>query len=175
MGHCSKKCCLFVVSCYNPFTRTEFLLGKQIPYVGLAMINFAIMVMMAVTLFGVPVKGNFLALAFAALLFCIIATGMGLLASAVTRSQIAVLLLALIGTLIPAVTYGGMIDPVSSLEGSARLFGEVYPASHMFTISRGVFNKALGFRDLAGSFWPLLIAVPVITGASILLLRKQER
>ena len=62
-----------------------------------------------------------------------------------------------------------------SLEGSARLFGEVYPASHMFTISRGVFNKALGFRDLAGSFWPLLIAVPVITGASILLLRKQER
>lgn len=159
----------------TPVTRTEFLLGKQVPYVGLAMINFAIMVMMAVTLFGVPVKGNFLALAFAALLFCIIATGMGLLASAVTRSQIAVLLLALIGTLIPAVTYGGMIDPVSSLEGSARLFGEVYPASHMFTISRGVFNKALGFRDLAGSFWPLLIAVPVITGASILLLRKQER
>ncbi len=158
----------------TPVTRSEFLLGKQLPYVGFAMLNFLLMVLMAVTLFGVPITGSFFALAIAALLFCVIATGMGLLASAITRSQIAAMFFAMVGTMIPASQYGGMIDPVSSLQGSGRIFGEIYPASHMFTISRGVFNKALGFADLSASFWPLLVAAPVLVGAAIALLRKQE-
>ena len=159
----------------TPVTRTEFLLGKQLPYVGLAMLNFTVMVLLGVFLFDVPITGSVLTLVVAALLFCVIATGMGLLASAVTKSQIAAMFLAMIGTLIPTVTYGGMLDPVSSLEGAGRIIGEVYPASHMFTISRGVFNKALGFGDLAGSFWPLMLAIPVIIGVAIALLRKQEQ
>ncbi|WP_255436597.1 hypothetical protein, partial [Rhodanobacter sp. PCA2] len=69
----------------------------------------------------------------------------------------------------------GMIDPGASLKGSGRVIGEIYPASHIFTISRGVFNKALGFGDLSASFWPLLLAVPVILGVAIALLKKQER
>ncbi len=159
----------------TPVTRSEFLLGKQLPYVGLAMLNFLLMTLLAVTVFGVPVTGSFLALATASLLFCVISTGMGLLASAVTRSQIAAMFFAMVGTLIPAMQYGDMIDPVSSLKGSGRVIGEIYPASHIFTISRGVFNKALGFGDLSASFWPLLLAVPVILGVAIALLKKQER
>ncbi|WLH14853.1 ribosome-associated ATPase/putative transporter RbbA [Pseudomonas hefeiensis] len=158
----------------TPVTRTEFLLGKQLPYVGLAMLNFLLMTLLAVTVFDVPITGSFLTLATASLLFCFISTGMGLLASAVTKSQIAAMFFAMIGTLIPAMQYGGMIDPVSSLKGSGRIIGEIYPASHIFAISRGVFNKALGFSDLSASFWPLLLAVPVILGLAILLLKKQE-
>ncbi|RKF18959.1 ABC transporter ATP-binding protein/permease [Altericroceibacterium spongiae] len=158
----------------TPVTRSEFMLGKQLPYVALAMMNFAVMVGMAVFLFDVPVKGSLLTLTLAALLFCITATGMGLLASAITRSQIAAMFLAMVGTLIPAVTFGGMIDPVSSLEGIGQLIGQIFPASHMFTISRGVFNKGLNFSDLVGSFWPLLLSVPVILGSSIVLLSRQE-
>ncbi len=159
----------------TPVTRSEFLLGKQLPYVGLAMLNFLLMTLLAVTVFNIPLTGSFLTLAAASLLFCVISTGMGLLASAVTRSQIAAMFFAMVGTLIPAMQYGGMIDPVSSLQGSGRIIGEIYPASHIFTISRGVFNKALGFGDLSASFWPLLAAVPVILGLAIILLRKQER
>ncbi|MCJ2185732.1 ribosome-associated ATPase/putative transporter RbbA [Novosphingobium beihaiensis] len=159
----------------TPVTRSEFLLGKQIPYVALAMVNFAVMLAMAVFLFDVPPTGNVLALIVAVLIFSIIATGMGLLASAVTKSQIAALFLAMVGTMIPAVTYGGMTDPVSSLEGSGRIIGSIYPASHMFTISRGVFSKALGFSDLTGSVWPLIVTAPVITGLAIAFLRKQEQ
>ena len=159
----------------TPVTRTEFLLGKQLPYVGLAMINFIIMVMMAIWVFRVPITGSFVALAVGAFVFSFVSTGMGLLASAVTRSQIAALFLAMIGTLIPTITYGGMIDPVSSLQGGARLFGEIYPSGYMITITRGVFNKALGWQELWPSLWPLLISWPVITAAAILSLRKQER
>lgn len=159
----------------TPVTRIEFLLGKQLPYVALAMVNFTIMMAMAVLLFGVVPTGNLLALFLAAFIFCVISTGMGLLASAVTSSQIAAMFLAMIGTLIPTVTYGGMLDPISSMEGAGRVIGTIYPSSHMFTISRGVFNKALGFADLGGAFVPLLVAVPVLLGLSTALLRKQER
>ncbi|MFZ3119933.1 MAG: ABC transporter permease, partial [Variovorax sp.] len=164
-----------IVNLYvTPVTRTEFLLGKQLPYVALAMLNFLLMTLLAVTAFGVPMSGSFPTLALAAFIFSIVSTGMGLLASAVTRSQIAAMFFAMIGTLIPATQFAGLIHPVSSLEGAGRIIGELYPASYMFTISRGVFSKALGLSDLRASFWPLLASVPVILGVAVLLLKKQE-
>jgi len=159
----------------TPTTRTEFLLGKQLPYLALSMLNFAMMLLLAVTVFGVPVTGSLATLTLATLLFAISATGMGLLASALVRSQLAAMFFTMIGTMLPAIEFGGLINPVSSLEGAGRWIGEIYPASHMFTISRGVFNKALGFHDLAASFWPLAVAPVVILGAAVLLLRKQEK
>ena len=159
----------------TPVTRIEFLLGKQLPYVGLAMVNFLLMSLLAVTVFGVPVTGSFFTLSLAALIFSFAATGMGLLASAVTRSQIAAMFFAMIGTLIPATQFAGLIDPVSSLEGSSKFIGEIYPATHMISISRGVFSKALGLADLTGPLWSMLLSVPVILGAAVLLLKKQER
>ena len=159
----------------TPVTRMEFLLGKQLPYVGLAMVNFLLMSLLAVTAFGVPVTGSFFTLTLAALIFSFAATGMGLLASAVTRSQIAAMLFAMIGTIIPATQFAGLIDPVSSLEGASKFIGEIYPATHMISISRGVFSKALGLADLMRPLWSMLLSVPVILGAAVLLLKKQER
>ncbi|NYT63661.1 ribosome-associated ATPase/putative transporter RbbA [Alcaligenaceae bacterium] len=165
-----------IVNLYvTPVTRLEFLVGKQIPYVALAMVNFLCMSLLAVTVFGVPVTGSYLALVLATFIFCITSTGMGLLASTLTRSQIAAMFFAMIGTLVPALQFGGMINPVSSLEGVGRVIGEIYPTGHMFTISRGVFSKALGFGDLSASLWPMLLAVPVIMAAAVLLLQKQDR
>lgn len=81
---------------------------------------------------------------------------------------------ALIGTIIPASQFSGLTDPVSSLEGVGRWVGEIYPATHMFAISRGVFSKALSLQDLQPEFWALAISAPVIIGTAIALLRKQE-
>ncbi|WP_087722387.1 ribosome-associated ATPase/putative transporter RbbA [Pandoraea sp. PE-S2T-3] len=159
----------------TPVTRTEFLIGKQIPYVALAMLNFLLMALIAVTLFGVPIKGSFFTLLTAIFIFNVVATGIGLLASTFTRSQIAALFFTMIGTMIPAIQFSGMLTPVPSMEGSGRFIGEIYPATYMLIISRGVFNKALGFADLGNAFWPMLVAVPVILGATILLLKKQDK
>ena len=94
--------------------------------------------------------------------------------STFTRSQIAALFITLIGTIIPCVQFAGLLNPVSGLTGVGALIGRIYPATHFLTISRGVFNKALGLADLGGSLWPLLLAVPVIFALSVLLLKKQE-
>lgn len=158
----------------TPVTRAEFLLGKQLPYIGLSMVNFLLMTLLAVTLFGVPIKGSFLMLFVAAVGYSVCATGLGLFASTFTRSQVAAMFLTMIGTLIPAMQFSGMTDPVSSLEGMGAFIGHIYPTTHFLDISRGAFNKALSFTDMGGSLWPLFAAVPVILGVSILLLKKQE-
>ncbi|MGG1943431.1 ribosome-associated ATPase/putative transporter RbbA [Trinickia sp. NRRL B-1857] len=164
-----------IVNLYvTPVTRTEFLVGKQVPYVVLAMLNFVLMALLAHFGFDVPLKGSILTLLAAVLLFNIVSTGFGLLASTFTRSQIAALFFTLISTLIPAVEFCGLINPVSSMEGAGRWVGEIYPATYMFAVSRGVFNKALGFADLRAHFLPLALAIPVVLGATIALLRKQE-
>ncbi|EGM5831509.1 ribosome-associated ATPase/putative transporter RbbA [Escherichia coli] len=158
----------------TPTTRSEFLLGKQLPYIALGMLNFFLLCGLSVFVFGVPHKGSFLTLTLAALLYIIIATGMGLLISTFMKSQIAAIFGTAIITLIPATQFSGMIDPVASLEGPGRWIGEVYPTSHFLTIARGTFSKALDLTDLWQLFIPLLIAIPLVMGLSILLLKKQE-
>jgi len=164
-----------IVNLYvTPVTRTEFLLGKQLPYLVLAMLNFGLMSLLAVSLFGVPIKGSFITLTAGALLYVAFSTGFGLFCSTFTRSQIAALFLTIVATIIPAVQFAGLLNPVSSLAGVGALIGRIYPATYFLNITRGVFNKALGFSGLHASFWPLLLAAPVMVGLSILLLKKQE-
>ncbi|RQS46199.1 ribosome-associated ATPase/putative transporter RbbA [Burkholderia sp. Bp8990] len=165
-----------IVNLYvTPVTRAEFLLGKQAPYVMLAMLNFLLMVVLADLVFGVRIKGSFPTLAAAVLIFNVVATGIGLFASTFTRSQIAAIFMTIVGTLIPVVQFSGLLTPLSSLEGSGKWVGTVYPATYMLAISRGVYNKALGLADLSSQFWPMLAAAPVILVMTGVLLRKQER
>ncbi|HEX2841846.1 ribosome-associated ATPase/putative transporter RbbA [Hyphomicrobium sp.] len=157
----------------TPVTRLEFLIGKQIPYVALGMLNFFLLTGFAIFVFGVPFTGSFLTYTSAALIYVMAATGMGLFISSFMTSQIAAIFGTALITLIPAVQYSGIIDPVSSLQGAGAFFGKIYPTTYFVTISRGTFSKALDFHDLAGSFVPLLIAVPVLLGLGAILLKKQ--
>ena len=159
----------------TPVTRFEFLVGKQLPYIALSMFNFVLLFIFAVTLFQVPFKGSFVALACGALLYVTATTGLGLLASTMTSSQVAALAGTSIGTLLPAIQFSGLMDPVSSLEGGGALIGAIYPTTHFLTISSGTFSKALGFAELGGSFLPLAAAIPVLTVLSVLLLKKQAK
>jgi ribosome-dependent ATPase len=158
----------------TPVTRLEFLLGKQLPYILLAMLNFLLLTLLAVTVFGVPLKGSFLTLASATLIYVSAATAMGLLISSFMRTQIAAIFGTAVLTILPAHQFSGMIDPVSSLEGIGAVIGRLYPTTYYLTISRGTFSKALDFSDLQASFIPLLIAVPVLLGLAVALLKKQE-
>ena len=157
----------------TPVSRIEFLLGKQLPYIALAMLNFFMLTAFAVFAFDVPLTGSFMTLTGAALLYVTAATALGLLISTFMSSQIAAIFGTALITLIPAVQYSGMIDPVSSLQGAGAYIGQLYPTTYFVTIARGTFSKALDFKDLGTSFIPLLIAIPVLLGSSAALLKKQ--
>jgi ribosome-dependent ATPase len=159
----------------TPVTRLEFLLGKQLPYVAVAMFSFFTLVVQAVLVFGVPVKGSLLALTLGTLLYVIATTGYGLLISTFTRTQIAALFGAAILTMLPTVQFSGLTTPVSSLESVGYWIGQFFPASYYLTMSRGVFTKALGFADLIDQFVALAAFIPVMTGLAVALLPKQEK
>jgi ribosome-dependent ATPase len=165
-----------IVNLYvTPVTRLEFLLGKQLPYIALAMLNFLLLALMAVLLFGVPLKGSIPALTAATLVYVTVATAIGLLISTFMRSQIAAIFGTAVLTTLPVIQFSGMITPVSSLEGAGALIGQIYPTTHYLIIVRGAFSKALYLGDLQASFIPLLIAVPVLVGLCVALLKKQEK
>tara|TARA_R110000868_G_scaffold154994_7_gene381350 strand:+ start:5323 stop:8133 length:2811 start_codon:yes stop_codon:yes gene_type:complete len=158
----------------TPIGRFEFLLGKQLPYVALAMANYVLLVLLALLVFRVPITGNILAMTLGAFLYTLCATAIGLLFSIFMRSQIAALFSTAIGTILPAVQFSGLINPVSSLEGVGAFIGAIFPTSHFVTICRGVFSKGLGFGDLAQPLLALAVAFPVILGLCVMLLKKQE-
>ncbi|WP_051768294.1 ribosome-associated ATPase/putative transporter RbbA [Sphingobium sp. DC-2] len=158
----------------SPIGRFEFLLGKQLPYAALAMVNYVLLVVMAVTIFAVPLTGNILVMTIAALFYVLFSTGMGLFISTFMKSQVAALFATAMGTILPAVQFAGLTNPVSSLEGMGAVIGEVFPAAHFVTICRGVFSKGLGFADLGQPLLILIAAYPVIMALCALLLKKQE-
>ncbi|MBN9668960.1 ribosome-associated ATPase/putative transporter RbbA [Roseibium aggregatum] len=159
----------------TPTTSLEFLLGKQLAYILLSMVSFVMLTFLAVVVFGVPLTGSLMALTVGALLYVSAATGLGLLISAFMKSQIAAIFGTAIITLLPAVSFSGLVDPVPSLQGFGRLVGEIYPTTYFLTIARGTFSKALDFSDLGAAFVPLLLTVPVLLCLSVLFLGQQEK
>lgn len=158
----------------TPLTRFEYLLGKQCPYVALGMFSAFTLIMMAVFVFNLRITGNIFTLLTGLVLYCFCSTGLGLIFSSVTRSQIAVIFMTMIATMTPATVFCGLQNPVESMKGGARIFGECFPTTHMLTIARGVFSKGLTFSDLPKEFLTLLVTVPVLMVVGTLLLKKQE-
>ena len=159
----------------TPVTRLEFLLGKQLPYIAVAMVNFFILLLMAIFIFKVPLKGSFPMLAIGALVYVTATTAYGMVISAFTRTQIAALFGTAILTVLPAQMFAGMMTPVSSLTGMGAVMGRLFPMTYFLPISVGTFTKGLGFFDLVGYLGQLALFVPALTLLSLLLLRKQEK
>jgi len=159
----------------TPVTRLEFLIGKQLPYIGVAVVNFALMFLMALFVFQVPLKGSFLALLIGVLLYVTTTTGYGMVISAFARTQIAALFGTAILTVLPATQFAGMMSPVSSLSGTAQVMGRAFPMTYFVPISVGTFTKGLGLADLGPDLAALVVFIPILTLLSLLLLRTQER
>jgi ribosome-dependent ATPase len=159
----------------TPVTRLEFILGKQLPYVAIAMVSFLTLLAVAYGVFGVTVKGSVLALFVGAFLYVLASTGFGVLISTFTKTQVAATFAAAIISIIPAVNFSGLLVPVASLSGGGRLIGLGFPSAWFQQISVGTFTKGLGFADLWQNHLALAGFAVVFIAASVVALRKQER
>jgi ribosome-dependent ATPase len=157
-----------------PAHKIEFLLGKQLPYVVVAMVSFASLVALMTTLFGIGMPGSFLALTLGALLYTGAATAFGLVVSTFVRSQIAAIFATAIIVMVPTVNFSGMMYPVSTLEGGAAFIGQAFPALYFQQISAGVFNKGLDFTVLYPNHLILAGFCVLFLSIANALLRKQE-
>jgi ribosome-dependent ATPase len=159
----------------TPTGRAEFLIGKQLVYIAITLLNFVILTVLVVTVLDVPLKGSPAALVLGATLYAVAATGYGLLVSMMASTQVTAVFAAAILSVMPTLQFSGMITPVSSLEGPARILGTLWPTTWYMGLSVGTFTKGLGLSELSGHLLRLAAFGPVLTGLAVLALRKQER
>ena len=159
----------------TPTSRAEFLIGKQLVYIGITLMNFAILTALVVLVLKVPLKGSPVVLVLATLLYALAATGWGLMISTLAATQVTAAFAAAVLSVMPTMQFSGMMVPVSSLEGPARVLGSLWPTTWYMKASVGSYAKGLDFADLSGSLWRLALFGPVFIAIAVMLLRKQER
>jgi ribosome-dependent ATPase len=159
----------------TPTGRLEYLLGKQIPYIVIGMINYFILVAIALIVFGVPIKGNFLLLTLATLLYVVVTTGIGMVTSTFTSTQVAAVFITAILTIQPTVQFAGLLQPVSTLEGTAKMIGSVWPTTYYMHSSVGAYTKGLAPQLMLQDLIFLAGCIPVLLAISVLALNKQEK
>ena len=159
----------------SPAAVAQYLIGKQLPYIAVGMVNFAAMMLMIIYLFGVPLKGSFIGLAIGTLLMVSASTALGLLISCFVRSQLAAIFATAIITMIPAQTYSGFIYPLSTMEGGALVIGKTFPSSWYYTVSVGSFTKGLHTADLLHEYAAIAAFAATSLILACVLLKKQEK
>ncbi len=159
----------------TPTGRLEYLVGKQLPYILIGLINYFILVAMAIVVFGIPIKGSFLILTLCTLLYVTVTTGIGLVVSTFVSSQVAAVFVTAIITLLPTVQFSGLLQPVSTLAGRAKFIGTIWPTTYYMHASKGAFTKGLGADLLLQDIIFLACCIPIIWAVSTLALGKQEK
>jgi ribosome-dependent ATPase len=159
----------------TPTGKLEYLVGKQLPYVAIGIINFLVLAAMSVTVFGVPVKGSFLVLLLCTVLYVTATTGLGMVLSTFTSSQVAAVFVTAVVTITPTLQFSGLLQPVSTLEGSARAMGSIWPATYYMHSSLGAYTKGLAPGLMLEDILFLAACIPVLLAISWYGLNKQER
>lgn len=159
----------------SPASTTQFLLGKQLPYIILAFISYLMLVCFAIVIFNVPVKGSAWAMFFGALLAICASTSFGLLVSTFVKSQVAAIFATAILMMVPTLNFSGMMYPTSTLSSQTYLFAHAFPGAWFQLISLGGFTKGLGFADFFNSYGALLIIYLIYISLAAIRLKKQEK
>ncbi|WP_289027763.1 ribosome-associated ATPase/putative transporter RbbA [uncultured Paraglaciecola sp.] len=157
-----------------PTRPLEFLLGKQLPYLGIGLANFFILTLLVVFVLQVPIKGSLVGLTLGAFLYVFAATGFGLLMSSITKSQVAAVFATTILTAMPTISFSGLLQPISTLEGGAYFIGTIWPATYYLHLSVAAFTKGLSFYELSYDLIILAIMGPILVTIATMFLKKQE-
>ncbi len=131
----------------SPLSATELMLGKTLPPMLVAFVDLFLITALAILWFGIPMRGSFLVLLPAALLYIIAALSMGLLISSVSRTQQEAFM-SLFLLLMPAIILSGFFYPISSMPRMFQWLTVLNPVRHFLEIVRAVFLKGAGFAPL---------------------------
>jgi len=139
----------------SPLRPEELVLGKTLPYVMIGLLTMALILFLGWVLFGIVVRGSWLILGVGTLLFLFAALGMGVMISAVTRSQLMAFQLALIGSLLPSIILSGLIFPIKNMPLVLQWISYLVVPRHFVAVLRGVILKDAPLSAL----WPSLAAL----------------
>jgi ABC-2 type transport system permease protein len=158
-----------------PIDTFSFVIGKSIPYFFISLASAALIIVAAMVLFGLPMRGSWLSLLFALSLFIGGALGTGLLISTVAETQQIAFQAALLTSFLPTLMLSGFIFPISSMPHALQLVTTIVPARYFLIALRGIVLKGTSITLL----WPQMAALTVyamamLTLASVRLARERH-
>jgi ABC-2 type transport system permease protein len=146
----------------TPIGKGEFILGKTIPFVLIGFIDVALVSLVAVFWFEVPLRGSLLLLFGSTALFLMSSLGIGLLISTISRTQQQAMMTAFF-VIFPAMLLSGFAFPIDSMPQAVQWFTYLNPMRYFLIIIRSIFQKGVGVEIL----WPEMLGL-LILGATIL-------
>ncbi|MGF6848796.1 ABC-2 type transport system permease protein [Chitinophaga sp. W3I9] len=130
----------------SPFKPLMVLIAKAIPYLVLSLLNFTLILVLAVFVLDVGIKGSILLLFMESMLFIITCLSFGLMISNTTNSQQTALLLSMMGLMIPTMIFTGFMFPIENMPKVFQLISNIIPSRWYFLIVKSVMLKGLGFK-----------------------------
>ena len=149
----------------TPVGRLSVVLGKLLPYVGLGILQFLLVITMGAWLFDVPLHGSLLLLAGVIVLFLVCVLGQGLLISTVTRNQQVATQVGAVSAMLPSVLLSGFMFPVENMPWFLQALSHIVPARYMITCLRGILLQGRGMAEL----WPSVLGLAVLAAVLITL------
>ena len=141
----------------SPVSPLTYILGKTIPYLALSFASALLIVLVAMVLFDMPMRGSWAHLCVAILLFLVGAQAQGLVISSVAPTQQVAFQLALLSSFLPTFILSGFIFPISSMPQVIQVITHVIPARYFIVALRGIVLKG---AEIA-AFWQDLVALAI--------------
>jgi len=155
----------------TPLGPFEILLGKALPALLIGLVEASIIVAIALLLFGLPFRGNVALLYLALVLFVLATIGIGLMISAVVKTQQQATLSAML-VLVPAVILSGFATPIANMPEAVQLITYVNPVRYVLIVLRGLFLQDLPAELVLRTLWPLVPIATVTMTAAALMFRR---
>jgi ABC-2 type transport system permease protein len=156
----------------TPLRSVELVIGKALPALVVAYLNFLLMLGLVVFVFKVPMRGSWALLLSIAFFYILVELGWGLMISAISKTQVQALLLAFM-IMMAEVVFSGYAFPVENMPWLLQRVANFVPIKHWLLILRDILLKGAGV-DI---FWKDLLSLAglglVINAVTILFLRKR--
>jgi ABC-2 type transport system permease protein/ribosome-dependent ATPase len=157
----------------STLTRGEYLVGKLIPYIGIAFVNGIVLTVIALLVFGAPFRGSFLFYLLSMLIYVTSTCCLGLAISTLMTTQAAAMIFTAIITQITAVNFSGVMVPVVSLSPGGQKIAHLFPCMFFTRIVEGTFLKGTGVTMLGSNVLILLLFSAVLFAISYLRFHKR--
>jgi len=153
----------------------ELLAGKTIPYLFISLAATAIILLAARVLFGVAVRGSYLDLFVATLIYLIGALGLGLLVSSMAGTQAMAFQVGSLISMLPAIFLSGFIFPIRSMPHVLQILTYAVPARYFLVIARGIILKGAPLTAYGGDLLFLVLYAAIVLAVAWRRLARQSR
>jgi drug efflux transport system permease protein len=154
-----------------PISALSFVLGKTIPYFVISLVSAVVIVLVAMVMFGLPMRGSWLLLLFTTSLYLVGALGLGLFISSIAETQQVAFQIALLASFLPTLMLSGFIFPIASMPTFLRGVTYVVPARYFLIALRGIVLKGVGLPII----WQQLAAMVVYSTLLLVLASARLR